>query len=100
MEPRGLHKSSSLAYAAVGSGPYAAPAVNKSKGIEGCTRVNSSSRYDRMAEVVEARLLKTSVLPNAMKTITKREFKLAPLPSVGSISEDYASEVDLNVSGF
>lgn len=94
MEPRGLHKSMSSMETIVGSKPYAAPALSKSKGIE---RSASSTRYDRMAEDVEERLLKISILPEHMKTITKREFRNAPLPSAGSASEDYASEVDLTV---
>lgn len=94
MEPRGLHKNILSLETETGSGPYAAPALNKSKGIE---RSATTTRYDRMAEEVEMRLLNNSILPKHMKTITKREFRNAPLPSVGSASEDYASEIDLMV---
>uniref|UniRef100_A0A1I7Z808 SoHo domain-containing protein n=1 Tax=Steinernema glaseri TaxID=37863 RepID=A0A1I7Z808_9BILA len=77
MEPRGLGSSHNV---------YAAPAVGSSQGIE--------SRYDRHANDIEARLLKTTILPEHMKTITRREFRKAPEPSAGSASEQYADETD------
>ncbi|KAE9413502.1 hypothetical protein Angca_001991, partial [Angiostrongylus cantonensis] len=62
-----------------GSGPYAAPAVSVSQGVE--------SRYEQRANNVEAMLLKTAPLPQRMKTITTREFRNAPAPAAGSTSE-------------
>ncbi|VDO26237.1 unnamed protein product [Haemonchus placei] len=61
-----------------GSGPYAAPALSFSQGIE--------SRYEQRANDVEAMLLKTAPLPTRMK-ITAKEFRNAPNPSAGSASE-------------
>ncbi|TMS36824.1 hypothetical protein L596_003902 [Steinernema carpocapsae] len=78
MEPRGLGASP--------KGVYAAPAVGSSQGIE--------SRYDKQANDIEARLLRTSCLPEHMKTITTREFRRGPEPSTGSASEQYADETD------
>uniref|UniRef100_A0A1I7XQX8 Uncharacterized protein n=1 Tax=Heterorhabditis bacteriophora TaxID=37862 RepID=A0A1I7XQX8_HETBA len=72
--------SSSLGHAvASGSGPYIAPAVTASQGIE--------SRYERRANDVEAMLLKTAPLPTHMKTITAKEFRNASPSSVGLASE-------------
>ncbi|CAB3399180.1 unnamed protein product [Caenorhabditis bovis] len=62
-----------------GSGPYAAPAVSISQGIE--------SRYEDRANNIELMLLKTAPLPKHYKTITTREFRKAPEPSAGSMSE-------------
>ncbi|VDM60020.1 unnamed protein product, partial [Angiostrongylus costaricensis] len=62
-----------------GSGPYAAPAVSVSQGVE--------SRYEQRANNVEAMLLKTAPLPQRMKTITTKEFRNAPAPAAGSASE-------------
>ncbi|PIC15218.1 hypothetical protein B9Z55_022280 [Caenorhabditis nigoni] len=62
-----------------GSGPYAAPALSISQGIE--------SRYEERANNVELMLLKTAPLPERYKTITTREFRKAPDPSAGSYSE-------------
>ncbi|XGW32584.1 hypothetical protein V3C99_017270 [Haemonchus contortus] len=69
--------STGRSYAA-GSGPYAAPALSFSQGIE--------SRYEQRANDVEAMLLKTAPLPTRMK-ITAKEFRNAPNPSAGSASE-------------
>ncbi|CAD6185495.1 unnamed protein product [Caenorhabditis auriculariae] len=63
-----------------GSGPYAAPAVNLSQGIE--------SRYEERANNVELALLRTAPLPERYKSITTREFRRAPEPSAGSFSEN------------
>jgi hypothetical protein len=71
-------------------GPYAAPLLNKTKGIE--------SRYDKMVDDVELRLLKTTLLPEYMKTVTKYEFKRGPQPSSGSVAEDLLSESEIAVS--
>lgn len=71
------------------SGPYAAPAVSSSKGIE--------ARYNKKASDIEARLLKTSVLPISMKTITAHDFRNGPLPAPGSASEMFANETDFQV---
>ncbi|EFO20237.1 gex interacting protein 10 [Loa loa] len=68
------------------TGPYAAPAVFSSKGIE--------ARYNKKASDIEAHLLKTSILPNSMKTITSRDFRNGPAPSPGSVSEAFADETD------
>ncbi|MFH4974958.1 hypothetical protein AB6A40_001667 [Gnathostoma spinigerum] len=67
-------------------GLYAAPAVTKSQGVE--------SSYERRASDIEARLLKTSCLPDSMKTITKKEFRNGPAPAVGSLSEAMLDEAD------
>ncbi|KAI1732255.1 gex interacting protein 10 [Ditylenchus destructor] len=83
MEPRGLNRA--------GSGPYCAPHVDRSQGIESKP---TSSRYDRLVDDVESRLLKHSILPETMKTITRREFREAPAPAAGSASEAYADDVD------
>lgn len=76
---RSRYASSSGRSYAAGSGPYAAPAVSYSQGLE--------SRYEQRANDVEAMLLKTAPLPKSMKTITTREFRNAPNPSAGSASE-------------
>uniref|UniRef100_A0A915PQ56 Uncharacterized protein n=1 Tax=Setaria digitata TaxID=48799 RepID=A0A915PQ56_9BILA len=68
------------------TGPYAAPAVASSKGIE--------ARYTKKASDIEAHLLKASLLPNSMKTITTRDFRSGPTPSPGSASEAFADETD------
>lgn len=44
-----------------------------------------------------ARLLKTSILPEDMKTFTKKEFRNAPFPAVGSASEQYQDEDEMMV---
>uniref|UniRef100_A0A8R1I4J7 Uncharacterized protein n=1 Tax=Caenorhabditis japonica TaxID=281687 RepID=A0A8R1I4J7_CAEJA len=62
-----------------GSGPYAAPTTSISQGIE--------SRYEERANNVELMLLKSAPLPERYKTITTREFRKAPEPSAGSLSE-------------
>ncbi|KAI6215691.1 hypothetical protein M3Y94_00414400 [Aphelenchoides besseyi] len=91
MQPRGLGTSASLANIDMsGSGPYAAPALGRSKGIE--------SRYDKMVDDVELRLLKTTLLPDYMKTVTKHEFRRAPNPSSGSVAEEILT--DAEISGF
>lgn len=71
-------------------GPYAAPALSSSKGIE--------SRYDKMVDDIELRLLKTTLLPEYMKTVTKYEFKRGPQPSSGSIAEELLSDAEMAVS--
>uniref|UniRef100_A0AAF5PJ73 Uncharacterized protein n=3 Tax=Wuchereria bancrofti TaxID=6293 RepID=A0AAF5PJ73_WUCBA len=68
------------------TGPYAAPAVLSSKGIE--------AHYNKKASDIEAHLLKTSILPNSMKTITARDFRNGPAPTPGSVSEAFADETD------
>ncbi|GMR61699.1 hypothetical protein PMAYCL1PPCAC_31894, partial [Pristionchus mayeri] len=63
-----------------GSGAYAAPAVDKSQGIE--------SRYDRRIDEMEKRIMKSTCLPSAsMRSISTKEFRNAPAPSAGSASE-------------
>lgn len=71
-------------------GPYAAPNVSSSLGIE--------ARYDQKAVDIEARLLKTSILPNSMKSMTTRDFRNGPTPAPGSISEAFADETDFHVN--
>lgn len=71
------------------SGPYAAPAVSSSKGIE--------ARYGKKASDIEAHLLKTSVLANSRKTITMHDFRNGPAPAPGSASEGFADETDFQV---
>ncbi|KHN81081.1 hypothetical protein Tcan_05283 [Toxocara canis] len=68
------------------TGPYAAPAVSTSQGIE--------LGYGKKASDIEARLLRTSVLPDSMKTVTTKEFRRGPAPAVGSASEAFADETD------
>ncbi|KAL3983217.1 hypothetical protein ACH3XW_50280 [Acanthocheilonema viteae] len=68
------------------TGPYAAPAVSSSKGIE--------ARYSKKVSDIEAHLLKTSVLPNSMKIITTHDFRNGPAPASGSASEAFADETD------
>uniref|UniRef100_A0A8R1XUF7 Uncharacterized protein n=1 Tax=Onchocerca volvulus TaxID=6282 RepID=A0A8R1XUF7_ONCVO len=68
------------------TGPYAAPAVSSSKGIE--------ARYSKKVSDIEAHLLKTSILPNSMKTITTHDFRNGPAPAPGSASEAFADETD------
>ncbi|CAD5216250.1 unnamed protein product [Bursaphelenchus okinawaensis] len=87
MEPRGLRKTVSSAY--VPPGPYAAPALERTKGIEG------RSRYDKLVDDIEVRLLKTTLLPEYMKTVTKREFRRAPGPSSGSAAEGIVNDAEL-----
>ena len=84
IQPRGMSKMINTA----GSGPYAAPHLDRTQGIER----PELSRYNRMADDVTARLLKTSILPERMKTVTKKEFRNAPFPASGSVSEQYMSE--------
>ncbi|VDD93441.1 unnamed protein product [Enterobius vermicularis] len=64
-------------------GPYAAPAVSVTAGIE--------SRYDSKVDDVEARLLKTSILPDSMKTVTKRTPRKssAPVYTIDPEDESY-----------
>ncbi|CAL2052835.1 unnamed protein product [Caenorhabditis brenneri] len=71
-----------------GSGPYAAPALGISQGIE--------SRYEERANNVELMLLKTAPLPERYKTITTREFRKAPEPS----SENYSEKDDYDFSHY
>lgn len=80
-------------------GPYCAPHVDRSQGIES-KPVAASSRYDRLVDDVESRLLKHSILPETMKTITRREFREAPLPAAGSASEAFADDADMMVCEF
>ncbi|KAM3725112.1 Cobyric acid synthase [Dirofilaria immitis] len=68
------------------TGPYAAPAVSTSKGIE--------ARYSKKVNDIEAHLLKTSILPNSMKNITRHDFRNGPTPAPGSVSEALADETD------
>ncbi|MCP9265376.1 Protein F13C5.5 [Dirofilaria immitis] len=68
------------------NGPYAAPAVSTSKGIE--------ARYSKKVNDIEAHLLKTSILPNSMKNITRHDFRNGPTPAPGSVSEALADETD------
>ncbi len=72
------------------SGPYAAPAVAASAGIE--------SRYERRANEIESRLLRTSVLKpdhrTARQHITTKEMRNAPAPAAGSMSEAFVDEAD------
>lgn len=93
------------------SGLYAAPHVTRSQGIER----PELSRYSRIADDVtgwligkwhflnqkqnshSARLLKISILPDHMKTFTKKEFSNAPCPAAGSASEQYADEDEMLV---
>uniref|UniRef100_A0A0N4U896 INCENP_ARK-bind domain-containing protein n=1 Tax=Dracunculus medinensis TaxID=318479 RepID=A0A0N4U896_DRAME len=65
---------------------YVAPAVFSTQGIE--------SRHEKKANDIEARLLRTSVLPQSMKTITTKEFRNGPAPAAGSTSEILMDEVD------
>ncbi|VDM38228.1 unnamed protein product [Toxocara canis] len=74
------------------TGPYAAPAVSTSQGIE--------LGYGKKASDIEARLLRTSVLPDSMKTVTTKEFRRGPAPAVGSASEAFADETDYQVCLF
>uniref|UniRef100_A0A914R6F9 Uncharacterized protein n=1 Tax=Parascaris equorum TaxID=6256 RepID=A0A914R6F9_PAREQ len=71
------------------AGPYAAPAVSCSQGLE--------LRYGKKASDIEARLLKTSVLPESMKTVTTKEFRKGPDPAVGSASEAVVDETDYQI---
>ncbi|KAF7633141.1 hypothetical protein Mgra_00007420 [Meloidogyne graminicola] len=88
--PRGMPKLINSA----GSGPYCAPHLNRTQGIER----PELSRFSKYADDVTARLLKTSILPEHMKTITSKEFRSAPFPSVGSASEQFASEDEMLLS--
>ncbi|VDK39163.1 unnamed protein product [Gongylonema pulchrum] len=72
------------------TGPYAAPAVSSSQGIE--------AQYREKASDIEARLLKTSVLPDSMKIITTRDFRNGPTPTPASASEAFADETDFQLS--
>uniref|UniRef100_A0A914WRC6 Uncharacterized protein n=2 Tax=Plectus sambesii TaxID=2011161 RepID=A0A914WRC6_9BILA len=83
MQPRGYTPS-------LETGPYAAPAVHRSQGIES----EFSSRYDKAASEVEQRLLKNSILPAHMKIATAKEFRAGPAPAPGSYSEALADETD------
>ncbi|CAJ0583127.1 unnamed protein product, partial [Mesorhabditis spiculigera] len=73
-----------------GSGPYAAPAVSRSQGIESTYRkpTEYEKLYDRRATEVESRLIASSVLPN-IRSITAREFRRAPEPAAGSASDQH-----------
>lgn len=68
------------------TGPYVAPAISYSQGIE--------ARYNRKVSDIEARLLRTSILPDSMKTITTHDFRNGPAPAPGSASEAFADETD------
>uniref|UniRef100_A0A1I8BQL7 Uncharacterized protein n=1 Tax=Meloidogyne hapla TaxID=6305 RepID=A0A1I8BQL7_MELHA len=88
--PRGMTKLINSA----GSGPYAAPHLNRTQGVER----PELTRYSRIADDITARLLKTSILPEHMKTITNKEFRSAPFPSAGSASEQFATEDEMLLS--
>lgn len=61
-------------------GPYAAPAMSSTQGVE--------SRYERIASDIENRLLSTtSLATGSWKRTTAKEFRRAPEPAVGSSSE-------------
>lgn len=108
MQPRGMPKLVNAA----GSGLYAAPHMNKTQGIER----PELSRYSKIADDVTgngwgkhsaihakimaffvARLLKTSILPEHMKTFTRKEYRNAPNPAAGSASEQYSVDDEMTV---
>ncbi|KAI3419169.1 hypothetical protein GPALN_006922 [Globodera pallida] len=82
LAPRGMPKLINSA----GSGPYCAPHVARSQGIER----PEMNRYSKMADDVTARLLKTSILPEHMKTFTRKEFREAP-----KITDELAADDEL-----
>nr|CAD2165420.1 unnamed protein product [Meloidogyne enterolobii] len=88
--PRGMPKLINSA----GSGPYAAPHLSRTQGIER----PELTRYSKIADDITARLLKTSILPEHMKTITSKEFRSAPFPSAGSSTEQFATEDEMLLS--
>ncbi|KAL3070566.1 hypothetical protein niasHT_032356 [Heterodera trifolii] len=82
LAPRGMSKLINTA----GSGPYCAPHVDRSQGIER----PEMKRYTKMVDDVTARLLKTSILPEHMKTFTRKEFREAP-----KITDELAADDEL-----
>ncbi|GMT05855.1 hypothetical protein PENTCL1PPCAC_28029, partial [Pristionchus entomophagus] len=75
-----VNSSASMSSFYGGSGAYAAPAVNRSQGIE--------SRYDKRIDDMERRIMRSTCLPSAsMRSISAKEFRNAPAPSAGSASE-------------
>lgn len=88
MQPRGLKESFA---STPGSGLYAAPAVSSTQGLES----SHSTRYNKLVDEMELRLLKSSILPESMKGVTRRDFRNAPAPSAGSVAEAMADETDM-----
>jgi len=88
MQPRGLKESFA---STPGSGLYAAPAVGSTQGLES----SHSTRYNKLVDEMELRLLKSSILPESMKGVTRRDFRNAPAPSAGSVAEAMADETDM-----
>uniref|UniRef100_A0AC34FWH4 Uncharacterized protein n=1 Tax=Panagrolaimus sp. ES5 TaxID=591445 RepID=A0AC34FWH4_9BILA len=80
-------------YSSYERGPYAAPAVSSSQGIESST---TESRYERLANDVEARLLKTTygLSSPRYRSISTKEFRRAPEPASGSMTETYLDEAE------
>jgi hypothetical protein len=80
-------------YSSYERGPYAAPAVSSSQGIESST---TESRYERLANEAEARLLKTTygLSSPRYRSISTKEFRRAPEPASGSMTETYLDEAE------
>lgn len=75
-------------------GPYAAPAVSSSQGIESSSVSATESRYDKLINDMEARLMRNSYgLPSRYRT-TAKEFRRAPEPASGSLTEAYLDEAE------
>jgi hypothetical protein len=88
------YSSINRSYTSYDRGPYAAPAVSSSQGIESST---TESRYDRLANDIEARLMKTTygLTPlSRHRSLTTKEFRRGPEPAAGSMSETYLDEAE------
>ena len=79
-------------------GPYAAPAVSSSQGIESSSVSTTESRYDKLINDMEARLMRNSYgLPSRYRN-TAKEFRRAPEPASGSLTEAYLDEAETLVA--
>lgn len=75
-------------------GPYAAPAVTSSQGIESSTVSSTESRYDRLINDMEARLMRNTYGIPSRHRISTKEFRRAPEPASGSLTEAYLDEAE------
>lgn len=79
----------------------------KPRGLKGPNSIDTAE-LPMMSQVIRAclfckndghlaRLLKTSILPEHMKTFTRKEYRNAPIPAAGSASEQYQDEDEMMV---
>uniref|UniRef100_A0A7E4VZC9 SoHo domain-containing protein n=1 Tax=Panagrellus redivivus TaxID=6233 RepID=A0A7E4VZC9_PANRE len=74
--------------------PYAAPAVSSTQGIESQT-YGAEARYDKLVNDMEARLLKTTYgLSGRHRSTSVKEYRRAPEPASGSMTEACLDEAE------